>query len=403
MQKATVKQVRFPKGKRIIVISDIHGHLQNFRNLLKKVTFSKEDILVIDGDVLEKGPQSLATLRYIMQLAKEYTVYQVLGNNDWLWDEPETEDKQANEELLGYMLSRNSIFRDMCTELGIKVSEKTDVLAMKRAIKTAFREEWNYLRELPDILEVSEKTDVLAMKRAIKTAFREEWNYLRELPDILESEHYIFVHAGLESEDLQQQEKMNCVKNDWFFSREIFFSRWCIVGHFPVCLYDQEKIDCTVRIDRARKIISIDGGCVVKNSGQLNALIIPEDGSEEFIWEYVDDLPKAVAVQAQKPSEKAHSIHWPNNEVKILTKEGELSLCKEEKSGTEMWIPNSMLTEWEGKMYTDETTDYQPEINVGDEVSVVAETSRGTLVKRKGLLGWYTGTLQEYAEDREKE
>lgn len=370
MQKATVKQVRFPKGKRIIVISDIHGHLQNFRNLLKKVTFSKEDILVIDGDVLEKGPQSLATLRYIMQLAKEYTVYQVLGNNDWLWDEPETEDKQANEELLGYMLSRNSIFRDMCTELGIKVSEKTDVLAMKRAIKTAFREEWNYLRELPDILE---------------------------------SEHYIFVHAGLESEDLQQQEKMNCVKNDWFFSREIFFSRWCIVGHFSVCLYDQEKIDCTVRIDRARKIISIDGGCVVKNSGQLNALIIPEDGSEEFIWEYVDDLPKAVAVQAQKPSEKAHSIHWPNNEVKILTKEGELSLCKEEKSGTEMWIPNSMLTEWEGKMYTDETTDYQPEINVGDEVSVVAETSRETLVKRKGLLGWYTGTLQEYAEDREKE
>lgn len=84
MQKAVVKQVRFPKGKRIIVVSDIHGHLQNFQRLLKKVGFSKEDILVIDGDVLEKGPQSLAALRYVMQLAKEYTVYQVLGNNDWL-------------------------------------------------------------------------------------------------------------------------------------------------------------------------------------------------------------------------------------------------------------------------------------------------------------------------------
>ena len=241
MQKAAVKQVSFPKGKRIIVISDIHGHLQNFQNLLKKVGFSKEDILVIDGDVLEKGSQSLATLRYVMQLSKEYTVYQVLGNNDWLWDELETEDKQANEDLLGYMLSRNSIFNEMCMELGI---------------------------------EVSDQMDVTAMKQQLKAAFQEEWDYLRELPDILESKHYIFVHAGIESEDLQQQEKIKCVKNDWFFSREISFSRWCIVGHFPTCLYDKEKIDCAVLIDRKRKLISIDGGCVVKNSGQLNALIL---------------------------------------------------------------------------------------------------------------------------------
>lgn len=246
------------------------------RIFLKKVGYSKEDILVIDGDVLEKGPQSLATLRYVMQLAKEYTVYQVLGNNDWLWDELETEDNQANEDLLGYMLSRNSIFNEMCMELGIKVSEQMDVTAMKQQLKAAFQEEWDYLRELPDILE---------------------------------SEHYIFVHAGIESEDLQQQEKIKCVKNDWFFSREISFSRWCIVGHFPTCLYDKEKIDCAVLIDCKRKLISIDGGCVVKNSGQLNALIIPEDGSEEFAWNCVDDLPKAVAVQAQSASEQAHSIH----------------------------------------------------------------------------------------------
>lgn len=152
------------------------AHLQNFQNLLKKVGYSKEDILVIDGDVLEKGPQSLATLRYVMQLAKEYTVYQVLGNNDWLWDELEMEDKQANEDLLDYMLSRNSIFNEMCMELGI---------------------------------EVSEQMDVTAMKRQLKAAFQAEWDYLRELPDILESEHYIFVHAGIESEDLQQQEKSN--------------------------------------------------------------------------------------------------------------------------------------------------------------------------------------------------
>ena len=253
-----------------------------------------------------------------MQLAKEYTVYQVLGNNDWLWDELEMEDKQANEDLLDYMLSRNSIFNEMCMELGIEVSEQMDVTAMKQQ----------------------------------------------------------------------------------FFSREISFSCWCIVGHFPTCLYDKEKIDCAVLIDRKRKLISIDGGCVVKNSGQLNALIIPEDGSEEFAWDCVDDLPKAVAVQAQSASEQAHSIHWPDNVVQVIKQEGDLSLCRTENSGIEMWIPSSLLVEWRGKMYTDETTDYQLEIDAGDEVSVVARTSRGALVKRNGLLGWYFGTLEDITENK---
>lgn len=216
----------------------------------------------------------------------------------------------------------------------------------------------------------------------------------------MESEHYIFVHAGIESEDLQQQEKIKCVKNDWFFSREISFSRWCIVGHFPTCLYDKEKIDCAMLIDRKRKLISIDGGCVVKNSGQLNALIIPEGGSEEFAWDCVDDLPKAVAVQAQSASEQAHSIHWPDNVVQVIKQEGDLSLCRAENSGIEMWIPSSLLVEWRGKTYTDETTDYQLEIDAGDEVSVVARTSRGALVKKSGLLGWYFGTLEDITENK---
>lgn len=247
-------------------------------------------------------------------------------------------------------------------------------------------------------IAVTETMDVAAMKRALKSAFREEWEYLRSLPDILESEHYLFVHAGIESEDLQQQERIKCLKNDWFFSRELSFSRWCIVGHFPVCLYDQEKIDCTVLIDRKRKLISIDGGCVVKNSGQLNALIIPEDGSEAFAWDYVDEFPKAVALQEQAASRLVRSIHWPDNVVQVLKQEKDISLCREEKRGIEMWIPTSMLTEWKGRIYTDETTDYQLEVSAGEQVGVVAKTSRGALVKKDGLLGWYLGALEDIAE-----
>ena len=53
-------------------------------------------------------------------------------------------------------------------------------------------------------------------------------------------------------------------------------------------------------------------------------------------------------------------------------------------------------------MYTDETTDYQLEIDAGDEVSVVARTSRGALVKKNGLLGWYFGTLEDITENKKE-
>ena len=114
----------------------------------------------------------------------------------------------------------------------------------------------------------------------------------------------------------------------------------------------------------------------------------------------MDDLPKAVAVQAQSASEQAHSIHWPDNVVQVIKQEGDLSLCRAENSGIEMWIPSFLLVEWRGKMYTDETTDYQLEIDAGDEVSIVARTSRGALVKKNGLLGWYFGTLEDITENK---
>lgn len=360
MQKATVKQVKFPKEKRIIVISDIHGHLQNFQKLLHKIHFSKDDILIIDGDILEKGPQPLATLRFIMQLAKQNTVYSVLGNNDWIWEE--LEEESSNQELFAYMKNRNSIFNDMCRELNVKAEQESDLSEIKKKLKTSFKKEWDYLKSLPDILE---------------------------------SEHYLFVHAGLESEDLQQQQRIKCIKNDWFFSQEISFSRWCVVGHFPTCLYGTEKMDFNVRIDRKRKLISIDGGCVVKNAGQLNALIIPQDGSEAFLWESADSFPQGIAEQPQLETDASCIIDWPDNEVRILREDGEFSLCKAKKNDIELWIPSSFLYQWQEKIYTDAITDHCLPISAGDIVSIVERTQRGILIKKDGIMGWYTGTIRE--------
>ena len=54
------------EGARIIVVSDIHGNLPYFLGLLDKLVLRADDQLILLGDLVEKGPQSLDTLRYVM-------------------------------------------------------------------------------------------------------------------------------------------------------------------------------------------------------------------------------------------------------------------------------------------------------------------------------------------------
>ncbi|MEQ1975768.1 bis(5'-nucleosyl)-tetraphosphatase (symmetrical) ApaH [Xenorhabdus sp. SGI240] len=63
------------------LIGDIHGCYREFRALLEQVNFnSSEDTLWLTGDLVARGPDSLAVLRYIKQLGS--AVKLVLGNHD---------------------------------------------------------------------------------------------------------------------------------------------------------------------------------------------------------------------------------------------------------------------------------------------------------------------------------
>ena len=62
-------------------IGDIHGCYKPLRALLKKVKFnSDKDILWFVGDLINRGPQSLDTLRFIYGLRDQSVI--VLGNHD---------------------------------------------------------------------------------------------------------------------------------------------------------------------------------------------------------------------------------------------------------------------------------------------------------------------------------
>ena len=84
MAACVIERRVLPKGRRILVVSDIHGALDYLRGLLEQLRFCEDDLLILNGDMLEKGPRSLDTLRYIVRLSRTHAVWPVMGNCDGL-------------------------------------------------------------------------------------------------------------------------------------------------------------------------------------------------------------------------------------------------------------------------------------------------------------------------------
>jgi predicted phosphodiesterase len=63
---------------RLIAIGDIHGCHQEFAELLDRVAFSKDDQLILLGDLVNRGPDS----NRVIDLARQYKAISLLGNHE---------------------------------------------------------------------------------------------------------------------------------------------------------------------------------------------------------------------------------------------------------------------------------------------------------------------------------
>ena len=69
--KARIEHLSVAPQRRILVIADVHGNLPYLHGVLDKAGFGGDDLVIFDGDFLEKGARSLDTLRYVMSLCAE--------------------------------------------------------------------------------------------------------------------------------------------------------------------------------------------------------------------------------------------------------------------------------------------------------------------------------------------
>ena len=360
---AHILRTELPQGRRILAVSDVHGNLPYLRGLLDKARFTPEDVLILVGDLLEKGPYSLDTLRFVTALSKTHTVCAVAGNCDW-WVPLMFEVGTIKDNLWYINHKPFCLARQMCAELGIAVSEDMDYLAMRDAITAAYPEEFAFLRAMPEVLETA---------------------------------HYTFVHGGLPEGAPETWDGWQCMKYDHFLTTPRRFDKWVVVGHWPLVLYHECVVDANPIFDREKKIISIDGGCVLKDDGQLNALVIPFDGSEDFSCIAYDPFPTAEVLQDQAASARSYYIRWGDAQVRVLRRGPEFSLVKHLRTGYEMEVLTKYLYDEDGTLdlcTINDSTDYVLPLRAGDTVSVVEETSRGYLVKHNGVSGWYSGPLR---------
>jgi protein phosphatase len=361
--KAKVLRPEFTPGQRIIAISDIHGNLPYLRALLEKLHFGASDALVLVGDLLEKGPQSLETLRYVMQLCRAGDVYPICGNCDGWYYIFDSDDAEMFSAVREYMnMKPQALLSQMCAEIGYPVTPEMDMLAMRETLGRHFSTEFDFIRAMPTIIDTPK---------------------------------YTFVHGGLPEGKLEELDAHACMKNDNFMRQGRHFDKWVIVGHWPVMLYGENITCANPIIDGESHIISIDGGNVLKDDGQLNALIIPEYGQERFECEHYDSFETAIALDAQAEGKKSWYIRWGDNRVRVITPGEEFSLCEHIRTGYRMEILTKYLTDaGDGVFIANDCTDYVLPVSVGDTLSIVERTSRGVLCKRNGVSGWYSGRLR---------
>lgn len=201
---------------RLLVISDIHGCLNELIYLLKKVKYNpNEDKLILLGDYVDRGKQSMETVLFIGELV-ENGVIALIGNHDYMFKEL----VDANE--------LNQTFTDpYYIKLGVDITARG----------------YNEL-DLPNKQRVMEILGAL-------------------LPYHIEDD-YVFVHGGVDSSlPVEENDLQELIwLREKFHNNEAYSDKITVFGHTPTCnLNDDRKFN--IWYDKKYKDkIGIDCGCI---------------------------------------------------------------------------------------------------------------------------------------------
>ncbi len=357
--KATVHEHDFHEYQRVIVTSDIHGDDIGFQHFLKQVQFNdKQDALIIVGDILQRGEQSMKLLKRIMRMK---SVYLVMGNNDVVFEEC-FDGFRSNENILEYM----------------------------KYVDFSVLNEIAHDHQLP----YQTVEDIETLKQFILNHYQEELEFLKNIPDIIDTPFATFVHAGLEAKPLENQNRRYCLTTKAFGNQTHKFEKLVVVGHWPTSNYSEDIISINPYFNQTTNVISIDGGNSMKRWAQINYLIFDEQ--RHWTMGYYDGHPKVIALDNQKANTHPMTLIFPNTKVKVLDEYDDTSICYVPYLNKEITLKTNKLYHYKGEIYSSDFTTYQLEVNAGD----LLEVCDGNLMKKDGIIGYYYGKYKSIFSEK---
>ncbi len=335
---------------RTIVISDIHGALKTYQKLLAKADYKPgQDRLILLGDLVEKGEDSLGTIRYIMEQTKAGEVYPMMGNCDFV----------AKNVLYSYRLDflkkvllerSHSLIHEMAAEAGLE--------------------------------PLNEQTDMEQYCYELRKRYLKELIFINDLPHVIDTPDYILAHSGIENETTFADDFRYIMTRFQFDREDKHFTRPVIVGHMPVSEYSILYPSFNPKLNTEKNIISIDGGNVVKKAGQLNALIL---GHNSLRFIHTDLLDKVRVLHTTTPDNRySFYINFSQGEVELLEKGEEQSLVYSPYLHRRVWVDNAFLIEGKASNYTS----YELPLIAGQTVHLVNIWGHKAQVKHHGVMGW---------------
>ncbi|MED2737250.1 metallophosphoesterase [Bacillus toyonensis] len=227
------------------VVGDIHGCYEEMKEILKHWNKDKERLVLL-GDLIDRGPDSLACVQLAMKLVKEYGAIVLSGNHEELFCE----------------------WLNMENDLDFYYMDIFD-----NTIKALLHSEKNVLIRLSKD-EISSR---------IKILYPEVLEFMGNRPLYYETGKLLFVHAGCNlTPNWKDDAEKDCL---WIRSPFIYgknkTGKHIVFGHTPTS---------NIHIDKSNKIwespcgskTGIDGGCVF--GGQLNAIVINDN--REILHQY---------------------------------------------------------------------------------------------------------------------
>lgn len=344
-----VKRLQSPSKGRTICISDIHGNLNIYKNLLNKVKYQPGiDRLMLLGDLVEKGEKNLETLHFVMNQAKHEDVHVIMGNCDFI----------CKNVLFAYRLDflkdvllqrKQSLIHEMANQIGISLDINTDM-------------SW-YTHE-------------------IRKHFLDELCFCNDLPHVIDTDSHIYAHAAIMNETTFGDDFREVMTTHFFLNKNMHFHKKVIVGHLPVTEYCHSIASFDPIYDGSTNVYSIDGGNVVKKAGQLNALIFDKNIVNV---ESVDELPEVEVIETVlEHNQIPLFVTWNTSQIKVLKTTSKQSLVYNSFLNRTFWVENEFIQDFKATDYTN----YQIPLTKGETVKLVCLYQDKAQVKKNGVLGW---------------